>query len=266
MTLPALPPDLLPYRIVGPDGDELTFNGPSDSNGVEWIMRGLDGWETPDVRTDATPRPGQHGSFTGTYFYDGRSLTATGYLHSPTGIDDLRTARDRLLAAVDTPTDFCGVFVDETPARQVLAKRAGKAGIVMRGKYLLEFDIALVCPDPRRYAQALTTITLAASATASTTPGGNFRDGTPIALAVTPASGAGEVHETTSGSIFKVTGTRAVSFNSLKKTVTFVDDGTPAWAAVETSNDLFLDLKPGVSYSFQTVHGTAVVHYRDAWV
>ena len=264
----SLPVDLLKYRIVGPDAVERTFNGDPDSNGVFWIMKSLDGWETPDVQADVTPVAVEHGSFTGRFFYNSRSLTAAGYLFSPDGISDLRTARDQLLAAVDTPGTFCTVKVDETPARQAACKRNGKVGIVMRGKSLLEFDIPLLAPDPRRYSQTLTTVTPTLSGVGALARNvGTFQDGTPATIRITPSSGAGSVTDLTTGAVFAITGTREVIFDTAAGTVTYADDGTPAYAAVDLATELGIYLLPGVDYHWRRTAGSASsVEFRSAWV
>lgn len=255
-------PGPLVYRITGPDGGTRTFNDAPDSNGVEWWMKDLDGWHGPEVRTDATPRTFEHGMVTGRQFYDGRPMTVSGWLYSPSGITNLRLARESLLAAVETATTPALLLVDETPARQAQVLRAGKVGMRISGQSLLEFDIPILAPDPRRYSQTLTTVTVATTSGTAVTPGGNFRDGTPATILL---AGGASLFEATTGLNWAASGTRQVKFDTAAGTVTYTDDGSPAWDAVGVSATGIM-LQPGVTYTFTRVAGAASVSYRDAWV
>lgn len=134
-----------------------------DDNGTTWVVQSVEGWNgTPETRTAGSDRQADHGSFDAPAYYGSRVITAEGFAVSPT--------RDLSMLAQDVMASVCGDMTRLTalivvepgrPARRchVRLNAATKVAPVYGG-YAFDWSLQLKAPDPRRYADAETVITL----------------------------------------------------------------------------------------------------------
>lgn len=132
-----------------------------DANGIEWIISELDGWDSPELRQNLLNPTTIHGQVIGESLYGGRAMTATGWICVPNEAS-FWTARNTLAAATNLVSTEGTLIVRETPPKKCQVRRAGK--LRMRNHddvYVVEFEIPLIAPDPRKYALDNTVVSLA---------------------------------------------------------------------------------------------------------
>lgn len=244
----------------------LTFNDLiPDADGVVWGMRELEGWDSAELREDLADRDQAHGQHRGASYYGGRLLVARGLIRCPS-LAAQRTARYKLLAATDLTDADATLTVQESPSKQAAVRRAGRPVVKTIGDRLLDYDIPLRAVDPRKYATSVTTITIAAGATATGTIGGGTGADTPLHVKLKSTGGAGVVFtDNISGQTVTVTaGATVVDLDTLDGTV--LAGSTPAWSRVSAGTDVFFSVRGGQSYSFTATGANgAEITYRAAW-
>lgn len=242
-------------------GSLPTFNdGTPDSNGVEWWVEELTGWDSPDLREDTSPRGFRHGLIRGTSYYGGRPLGLRGALVGTGDIADLRAAVAALAKATDLTSSDATLTVLESPSKQCAVRRSGRLAINWDSPSLARFDLALLAVDPRKYATSTTTVGVGNGSTVTGTVSGDFD--TPTVITLTPAVLNMTLTETVSGQTLTVASNTAVVINAADDTVRV--SGALAWNRL-TAGD-FITLRGGDSYSFTTSGGTASIVYRAAWI
>jgi hypothetical protein len=121
-----------------------------DSVGVEWHLNGLDGWwDTPDTVDTIDQRPDDHGAVLGPSYLAPRTITLTGTIiggDRPT----LEAALDRLNAALPVGV-LTTLRVDGTPSTQTMVRRRGPIRTSWIRQGLVQVQVPLLAPDPRRY-------------------------------------------------------------------------------------------------------------------
>jgi Phage tail protein len=134
-------------------GAPITFNtAQADSQGVEWWVGDLEGWEFPDVSVEPLPRVGRHGVWVPPSWFRGRTVTMRGTFVAP----DLATAQQATaqLAAAAALTTTPGVLsVYEHDPSRLDVRLAGRVRFDRsraEGRHV-GFEISLVAADPRRY-------------------------------------------------------------------------------------------------------------------
>lgn len=135
------------------DGRAWTFKGEPTGDGVEWIVRGVDGWfGGVGVRGDAVARIG-HGEHVERAWAAGRALTLDGYVYADDSADRDRIERD--LSGIMFDGTF-GRITCDTGAHRLTAevRRDGEVGIVQEGAFGLAVKIPLRCRTPYLYAEA----------------------------------------------------------------------------------------------------------------
>lgn len=121
-----------------------------DAAGVAWRLGadGLQGWDSPEVRTQLTDREFDHGSWMGPVWFGARPVTMAGTIVAPDA-PSLDVAIEQLLAA-DALGDTT-LVVHESIPKQAVVRRSGKPIIKRETDTVVTFSLLVTAPDPRRY-------------------------------------------------------------------------------------------------------------------
>lgn len=161
------------WTITGPDGTSVIFN-----DGVSGLyLQAVTGFDSPNVRQNIADLPESDGAVAGSSYYSSRPVTLTGKIVAS-------SAAQRNTTVVNLQRAFRGLRGDVTlkstpqglPAMQATARLDN---LRVTGGYVKDFQIALVCPDPRVFSQTLNT-TSAQGVTA--TPGATFPWSWPVSF------------------------------------------------------------------------------------
>lgn len=128
--------------------------GQVDAAGVAWTIGrdGLQGWDGTDVRTQATDRTADHGSWVGDTYLAARPITLSGTITAP-DLASLDTAIDQLQTAASL-TDTL-LVVNETIPKQAMVRQSGKPLIRLETDRIAVYSVLLTAADPRRYSTVL---------------------------------------------------------------------------------------------------------------
>ncbi|MFE4311492.1 hypothetical protein ACFRR6_36165 [Streptomyces sp. NPDC056891] len=126
--------------------------GSVDSAGVAWRLQELQGWDSPEIRTDMQQREADHGAWPAPVYLGERPITAAGVIEAADRVllDD---AMERLRSAVAL-TDTLLVVYESTP-KQAMVRRSGKLVMQYLTDRLASYSLMVTAPDPRRYATVL---------------------------------------------------------------------------------------------------------------
>lgn len=136
-----------------------------DAEGTAWIATTVAGWSgPPTLRLSSVERPRRHGVFDGATYYGGRTITVVGTAQA--------VSRAAAVRAMDIIASVCAwdssilypftVVEPGQPTRRCMVRLAGDTKIsAPYGGYDFDFQIMLLAPDPRRYSDAQTLISLA---------------------------------------------------------------------------------------------------------
>jgi hypothetical protein len=162
MTLPAL------YRptTAATTVDYIALDGWTasglDAQGTEWWLSALDGWNgTPDLRLSGVDRPQDHGQFDGPSYLGSRIITAAGTAISPDRATAL-LARDIMSSVCSDPSQLYTLQVAEPgrPTRRCLVRLNAATKVSEVNEAGFDWQLQLRAPDPRRYDDTETLITL----------------------------------------------------------------------------------------------------------
>ncbi|MEW2161450.1 hypothetical protein AB0912_00335 [Streptomyces sp. NPDC007084] len=122
--------------------------GSVDTSGVAWRLMDLDGWDSPEVRSEMQQREADHGAWASPVYLGERPMTASGVIETPdrATLDD---AMERLRSAVAL-TDTLMVVWESTP-KQALVRRSGKLVMKYITDRVASYSLMVTAPDPRRY-------------------------------------------------------------------------------------------------------------------
>lgn len=197
----------VPGQVLG--GMRVDFGGIQfglvDAAGVAWRIGadGLQGWDSPDVRTQITQREFDHGGWMGPVFFSERPVTLAGTIVAPDA-PSLDVAIEQLLAA-DALGDTT-LTVWESIPKQVTVRRSGKPIIKRETDSVVTFSLMVTAPDPRRYS---TIQQIQSTALPSVTGGLVLPAAPPWVLSASSVSGAIGAQNTgtmASRPVFTVTG------------------------------------------------------------
>jgi len=277
------------WTFIGPDGSAVTFN-----DGGLYICEDVTGFDSPNVRENIEELPETDGAAAGDFFYGARPVTFNGLLVGDPGA--------RNLAAVQLQAALRGLRGDVTvksqatglPAMQVTG-RLQNLRITRREGIAKNFQIGMICADPRIYSQATGTN----SGTGSTAISGaafplvfdiNFGGGTgatvafnvtnagnftaPVTIRVTGTIDNPQVRNNTTGeSIYldnlSLVNPEYVDINTLARTVV-KSDGTDLYGKVRIPASHWWYLIPGANNielrsASASSSGTLQVSWRDSW-
>ncbi|GAA3384511.1 hypothetical protein [Streptomyces racemochromogenes] len=156
----------------------------SDDSGVDWVVTDLQGWSSPGVRAEASPRQADHGSWPAPVYLDARPITIVGSIEAQT-----ESARDaaveQLIAAVALEDTI--LTVAESIPKQVTVRRSGDVLVQLEGPYNASYSLMVTAYDPRRYS---TTLQTQSTGLPSVTGGLTLPISMPISFATTITGGA----------------------------------------------------------------------------
>lgn len=288
---PAGNPTLTRYVIL----DDWGSSG-LDDDGTEWWTTKFDGWAgTPGVRAALTPRVQGHGAFDSPNFYDTRIITLEGTA--------IAASEDLKYKAVDTVTSLAAwnpatlypLVVTEPgrPDRRAMVRLSSPTKVDVFSEYAFDWSIQLVAPDPRRYAndETVLTLTLPAAGSSGLTFPATFPATFPesgLSSGAATATNVGTIATqptiTFTGplvdpQIANVTQGRTLTFNiTLSTGDTLIVDtanktvllgGTASRAYTIQVGSAWWDLDPGgndIKFTGGGGSGTAEIRYRSAWL
>jgi len=134
------------------DGLQATLGtlrlGAVDSAGVAWFLQSLEGWDSPEIRSEFTDREADHGAWASPVYLGSRPITAGGTIDAPNqalledAMDQLRVA-----AALSDAT----LTVWEAIPKQATVRRSGKPLMQYLTDTKATYSIMVTAADPRRY-------------------------------------------------------------------------------------------------------------------
>lgn len=166
MSIPAVEPPVAPgtpaslrpgtktSRLTGAIDDSagsgyvIPLNAVDDAY-VDWRMQGLDGWDSADLPEGAEDKVGEDGSWDAPNYYSGRIVTISGLLTAPT-YEAREVAEEQLRRAVP-PRRRVMLRINETIPKYVIGRRSGRVMITPLDEVHSKWQVALLCPDPRKY-------------------------------------------------------------------------------------------------------------------
>jgi hypothetical protein len=179
------------------DGLQVTLGGlrlgAVDSSGVAWYLQTLEGWDSPEIRSEFTEREADHGSWASPVYFGSRPITLSGTVEAQSRAE-LQGAMDELYAAAAL-TDTTLTVWEDTP-KQATVRRSGK----LLTQYLTDskatWSVLVTAADPRRYS---TTLQSGTTGLPSTTGGLIYPVTFPVTFSATTVSG--QINAVNSGSM-----------------------------------------------------------------
>lgn len=131
-----------------------TFNtGIADSNGAQWFVTELDGWDSPGLRQSFGQPTSRHGVVVLESLLDQRALTLTGICNA--GCEgDMWTAYNSLIGDINNLVTPVDLIVYETTPKRIGVIRGGKIRLHHETMLIFTFEIPLIAPDPLKYSVA----------------------------------------------------------------------------------------------------------------
>lgn len=268
----------------------ITMSG-LDEFGVRWTLRRLDGWwDGWESESQLTRRSAAHGAWPNLAWAGPRLVQVDGVFDAGTW-DAATLAWERLMVAVPTSDlTVMTVFTGEggVPIQQAQVRQGGKP-TMSRTKGIVEFTVALIAPDPRRYSVTEVTastglpvttggmvlplvLPLAINATAASGILTVVNDGNidaPVTLVVAgPSPASASITNVTTGQRIAIpealTAGRTLVLNSDTRTALL--DGV----SLRTVTGTWFDLAPGpnqIAFTAPSYDAAAqlTVRYRHAW-
>jgi autotransporter passenger strand-loop-strand repeat protein len=127
----------------------LTFNGGPDSDGDQFAIGNIVGWDGPGVEQTGMERPLSDGAVIGRGRRTSRALVLEGHASGSTIADGFR-ARRKLAVALDTIITADGTLtVDEGgTVYGITVRLADQPDTAQAGPYAIEFAISLIAANP----------------------------------------------------------------------------------------------------------------------
>jgi hypothetical protein len=157
--------------------------GAVDSDGVAWFLQSLEGWDSPEIRSEVTDREGDHGAWASPVYLGSRPITLAGTIDAPSR-SLLEQAMGRLRVAAGL-TDTV-LTVAETVPKQAVVRRSGKLLMQYITDTKASYSVMVTAADPRRYG---TTLQSGTTNLPTTTGGLTFPITFPITLSATTVAG-----------------------------------------------------------------------------
>ena len=140
----------------------IDFNSVVDGDGTRWGCDSIEGWyDGPSMRQGTLNVAGEWGGVVTENLYGPRMLLLRGWAVPGSAVTTAQMV-DKLNNVSNATTGTVTLKVDENPAKQVNAKRNGETRVRLMGgsERILEFEVPLIAPDPRKYSQTLTQTTI----------------------------------------------------------------------------------------------------------
>lgn len=126
--------------------------GAVNTDGVAHYLQILDGWDSPDSRSEFTEREADHGTYASPVYLSSRPVTLAGTLVAPSR-DALEAAMDSLRAAAALTDTTLTVW--ESQPRQAQVRRSGKPLMQYVTDTTATYSVMVTAADPRRYGTVL---------------------------------------------------------------------------------------------------------------
>lgn len=145
-----------------PYGEVEIQLGQVDANGTAWLLKKVEGWDSPPAVGAVPQRSGDHGGWATLQTAGPRIITLIVLASAQS--QALRDVARAQLQQVVPFNDLCTFTYNEPVAKQMAVRRNGGANITETYPTLcdVEFTIPLVAPDPRKYATQQQTVTVSA--------------------------------------------------------------------------------------------------------
>lgn len=268
----------------------------TDTTLTEWWVTSLDGWYgTPDLRLTGVDRPQDHGQVDGPSYLAARVITITGVAIAPDRPTAMN-ARDIITSLCWDPTQLYTLQVAEpgrpTKRCDVRLNTATKA--TYDAELTFDWSMQLKAPDPRKYADTETVVTLTPPTGAvggvpfPTTFPATFTT-TGLSTSTTTLTNAGtiatrptvilagpladpQIANTTTGRSLAFTGLNIAAGDTVvvdfdRRTALY--NGTASRTNYLAAGAAWWDLAPGgndIAFTAGGGNGTAEIHYRTAWL
>lgn len=157
--------------------------GAVDSDGTAWVLQTLEGWDSPEVRSEFTDREADHGAWASPVYLGSRPVTLAGTIVAPSQ-ELLEAAMERLRAAAALTDTVLTVW--ETVPKQASVRRSGKPLVQYVTNTTATYSVMVTAQDPRRYS---TTQQSGTTALPSTTGGLAFPSAFPLTFSAATVSG-----------------------------------------------------------------------------
>lgn len=169
------------------DGRQATLGslrlGAVDSAGVAWFLQTLEGWDSPEIRSEFQEREADHGAWASPVYLGSRPVTLAGTVEAPDRAS-LDTALDQLYVAAGLGDTTLTVW--ESTPKQATVRRSGKLLAQHITDRTATWSVMVTAADPRRYGTTLQTGT---TGLPSTTGGLTFPVTFPVTFSATTVSG-----------------------------------------------------------------------------
>ncbi|MEU9349025.1 hypothetical protein AB0D74_48295 [Streptomyces sp. NPDC048278] len=169
------------------DGLQATLGtltlGAVDANGVAWFLQTMEGWDSPESRSEFTDREADHGAWASPVYLSSRPITLAGTIVAPSQ-DLLDDAMDQLRAAAGLADTL--LIVSETVPKQAAVRRSGKPLMQYVTGSTATYSVMVTAADPRRYSTDLSSGT---TPLPSTTGGLTFPVTFPVTFSATTVAG-----------------------------------------------------------------------------
>lgn len=126
--------------------------GAVDSDGVAWFLQAMEGWDSPENRSEVTEREGDHGAWASPVYLGSRPITLSGTIIAPSRTL-LEGAMDQLRVAAGL--DDTVLTVRETVPKQATVRRSGKPLMQYVTDTAATYSVMVTAADPRRYSTTL---------------------------------------------------------------------------------------------------------------
>lgn len=151
----SLPPGARTSRLTGAIDDSAGSGvviplNQVDANYVDWRMQTLDGWDSADLEEQAEAKAGEDGSWDAENYFAGRIVSIGGVFTAPT-YEAREIAEEQLRQAVPARR-LVQLRIDETVPKYVSGRRSGRLMIKPLTDVISQWSLALLAPDPRKYA------------------------------------------------------------------------------------------------------------------
>ena len=140
------------YTFVGPSGARAVLNDPSDPDFCGYLdgEEAITGIDSPEIRDSYTDLADTDGGMGGTNFYSRRPIVMNGKVF-PTSAADRNTKLGKLMAATDARYADGTLTWTPTSGEPVFVKFRRQLPFRAKGGFNKEFQIGIVCADPRIY-------------------------------------------------------------------------------------------------------------------
>lgn len=147
------------YVFVSPTGARAVLNDPSDPDFVGYLdgEEAISGIDSPEIRDSYADLADNDGGVAGTNFYSRRPIVMNGKVF-PTSATDRNTKLGKLMAATDARYADGTLYWTPSGGEEVFVKFRRQLPFRAKGGFNKEFQIGLVCADPRIYTVRSTTV------------------------------------------------------------------------------------------------------------